>query len=124
RKLKQECWLAEIDLEKLFALELRAPHYEPLSRYPAVERDFSLLLDDSVTWHRLHQSVLGLKIAELRSLQPADFYAGKNLPAGKHSMLLRVVFQSSERTLRDDEVATWSEQIVKAVEALGGSLRS
>jgi phenylalanyl-tRNA synthetase beta chain len=43
---------------------------------------------------------------------------------GKYSTLLRAEFQSQERTLRDDEVAQWSSQIVKALEALGGVLRS
>jgi phenylalanyl-tRNA synthetase beta subunit len=38
-------------------------------------------------------------------------------------MLLRVRFQSAERTLRDDEVAGWAQQIVRSLEALGGQLR-
>ena len=43
---------------------------------------------------------------------------------GKYSTLLHAEFQSQERTLRDDEVAQWSAQIVKALEGLGGALRS
>jgi len=39
-------------------------------------------------------------------------------------LLLRATFQSSERTLREDEVARWSGAIVKALEALGGALRA
>ncbi len=36
---------------------------------------------------------------------------------------MRAKFQSGERTLRDDEVAQWSGQIAKALEALGGVQR-
>jgi len=43
---------------------------------------------------------------------------------GKYSILLRATFQSGERTLREDEVAEWSAQIVKALESLGGSQRT
>jgi phenylalanyl-tRNA synthetase beta chain len=46
------------------------------------------------------------------------------VPQGKYSVLLRAEFQSSERTLRDDEVGQSSAQIIKALEALGGNLRS
>jgi phenylalanyl-tRNA synthetase beta chain len=46
------------------------------------------------------------------------------VPAGKYSILLRAVFQSNERTLREDEVAQWSGQIIKALEGLGGVLRA
>ena len=43
--------------------------------------------------------------------------------AGKYSILMRARLQSSERTLRDDEVAQWTAQITKALEALGGVQR-
>jgi len=46
------------------------------------------------------------------------------VPAAKYSILLRATLQSGERTLRDDEVAEWSAQIVKALESLGGSQRT
>jgi phenylalanyl-tRNA synthetase beta chain len=51
-------------------------------------------------------------------------FRGGTVPQGKYSMLLRAQFQSAERTLRDDEVAHWSAQIIQALEAIGGSLRS
>jgi phenylalanyl-tRNA synthetase beta chain len=53
-----------------------------------------------------------------------ETFRGSSVPAGKYSVLLRAQFQSAERTLRDDEVAQWSAQIIKALEAIGGSLRS
>jgi len=46
-----------------------------------------------------------------------------SLPPGTYSFLLRVRFQSAERTLRDDEIAAWSQQIIEAVGSLGGTLR-
>ena len=73
----------------------------------------------------------------MQSFAPMEIYRGdKTHPsktslggapgvgARKYSTLLHAEFQSQERTLRDDEVAQWSAQIVKALEALGGTLRS
>jgi phenylalanyl-tRNA synthetase beta chain len=124
RKLKQEIWLAEFDLETLYALGLREPRYQPLPRYPAVERDFSFTFADSVLFENVQQAVTHLKIAELRSFEPVEIFRGGNVPAGKYSMLVRALFQSNERTLREEEVAQWSAQIVQALEGLGGTLRS
>jgi phenylalanyl-tRNA synthetase beta chain len=124
RKLKQEVYVAEIDLDRLLALPLRTPRYEPLSRFPAVDRDFSFLFPDSVVFEQIRSAVDGLKIAELQSFKPVEIFRGGSVPAGKYSVLLRAEFQSAERTLRDDEVAQWAAQIVKALEAMGGSLRS
>lgn len=124
RKLKQEIYIAEIHLDRLFQLPLRAPRYEPLSRFPAVDRDFSFLFDDSVIFEKIQSAVRVLNIAELRTFQPAEIFRGGSVPAGKYSVLLRARFQSEDRTLRDDEVAQWSAQIIKALESLGGTIRS
>jgi phenylalanyl-tRNA synthetase beta chain len=123
RKFKQEIWLAWLDLDGLFGLPLREPRYARLSRYPSVDRDFSLLLDKNTSYERLREAILALHLPELRSIEPHELFRGAGVPKGKYSLLLRLTFQSDERTLRDDEVAAWSEQVVEAVKQLGGNLR-
>ena len=123
RKLKQEVFIAELFVEALYQLALRQPAYTPVSKYPAVERDFSFVLPEGVEFESIRQKLSALSIAELTAILPAETFRGGSLAAGTYSFLLRVRFQSAERTLRDDEVANLSQQIVKAVESLGGSLR-
>lgn len=123
RKLKQDVWIAELFVESLYQLALRQPTYRPISKYPAVERDFSFVVPDAVEFSAIRTKLSALSISELIKLEPAEVFRGGNLAAGTYSLLLRTAFQSSERTLRDDEVATWSEQIVGSVTALGGALR-
>jgi phenylalanyl-tRNA synthetase beta chain len=123
RKLKQDVFIAELFVEELYQLSLRQPAYTPVSKYPAVERDFSFVLADGVEFESIRQKLETLGIAELTVIIPAEVFRGGSLAAGTYSFLLRVRFQSAERTLRDDEVANWSQQIVKAVEELGGTLR-
>jgi phenylalanyl-tRNA synthetase beta chain len=124
RKLKQEVWLAQLDLDRLFAVPLREPRYDRLSRFPAVERDFSLLLDDSVSYESLRSAIDAQRIHELRSIEPRELFRGGAVPEGKYSLLLRLTFQSAERTFVDEEIAAWSRQVVGAVKGLGGSLRA
>lgn len=124
RKMRQDVWIAEIYLDRLYQHALREPRYQPIPRYPAVDRDFSFLMPGDVTFERISTVVEALKIAEMRSFRPVEVFRGGAVPAGKYSMLLRAEFQSAERTLRDDEVALWAQQIVKALEALGGTLRA
>ena len=117
-------YIAEFSLDRLYEHALRQPQYEPLPRYPAVERDFSFVFDDTVSFERVRSAVEALKIPELRSFVPIEVFRGGAIPLGKYSLLLRATFQSSERTLREDEVARWSAQIVVALQSLGGSLRA
>jgi phenylalanyl-tRNA synthetase beta chain len=124
RKLRQDVFVAEIFLDRLYQHDLRQVRYEPLPRFPAVERDFSFVFDDSVVFETIRQSIASLGIAELRSFSPVEIFCGDKVGAGKYSILLRARFQSGERTLREDEVARWAEHIAKALEALGGVQRA
>jgi phenylalanyl-tRNA synthetase beta chain len=124
RKLRQDVFLGELYLDRLYQHELRKVRYEALPRFPGVERDFSFVFDDGVVFEKLRASVEVLGIPELNSFIPAEIFRGEKVGAGKYSILMRVKFQSRERTLRDDEVAQWSGQITKALESLGGMRRS
>jgi phenylalanyl-tRNA synthetase beta chain len=124
RKLRQDVFIAEFFLGPLYEHELRTPRYQALPRHPAVERDFSFVFADGVIFEQIDQAVSKLRLSELRSFAPAEIFRGGNVPTGRYSILLRAVFQSSDRTLREDEVAQWSGQIIKALEELGGALRA
>jgi phenylalanyl-tRNA synthetase beta chain len=124
RKLRQDVFLAEIDLEELYKLGLRTIRFKPLGKYPAVERDFSFIFDDAVPFVEMKKSIWNLNITETRDLQPVEIFRGGSIPTGKYSILLRVTFQSKERTLREDEVAQWSGKIVGVLTGLGGVQRA
>ncbi len=124
RKLRQDVFVAEIYIDRLYQHDLRQVRYEALPRFPAVERDFSFVFDDGVEFAKIRQSVAGLEIAELRSFVAVEIFRGEKVGAGRFSTLLRAKLQSSERTLRDDEVAQWAGQIARALEGLGGVQRA
>ncbi len=124
RKLRQEVFIAELCLDRLYQQGLRPVRYQPLPRYPAVERDFSFIFADAVVFEKMHDAVAALRLNELRGFVPVEVFRGGNVPAGKYSILLRATLQSRDRTLREDEVAQWSAQIINALQGLGGTLRA
>jgi phenylalanyl-tRNA synthetase beta chain len=124
RKLRQPVFTAELNLEQLYRNDLRQMKYRPIPRYPAVERDFSFVFADEVIFEKIRSAVESLRIEMLRSFQPVEIFRGGAVAAGSYSVLLRAQFQSADRTLRDDEVNAWSQQIRQALEALGGRLRA
>jgi phenylalanyl-tRNA synthetase beta chain len=124
RKLRQDVYIAEVMLDRLYHHSLREPRYQRISKFPAVERDFSFVFDDAVTFEKIKSAVEELQIAEMTAFVPAEIYRGEKVGSGKYSVLLHAEFQSKERTLRDDEVAHWSAQMIGRLEALGGTLRA
>ena len=124
RKLRQEVYLAEFDLDQLHKLGPRQVHLAPPARYPAVDRDFSFIFSDEVSFAAMEKAVVSTGIADLREFRPVEVFRGGSIPAGKYSILLRVQFQSAERTLREEEVAQWSAKIIAVLTSLGGAQRA
>jgi phenylalanyl-tRNA synthetase beta chain len=127
RKLRQPVLIGEIYLDRLFRQSLRQPSAHELSRYQPVRRDFSLIFPDTVDWESVGSVLAALEISELQEYRPAEIFRdskGKAVPAGHYSMLVSTTFQSPDRTLRDEELHTWSSSIVGALQSLGGKLRA
>jgi phenylalanyl-tRNA synthetase beta chain len=124
RKLRQPVYLAQLDLAQLYELPIRKITAHDLSRFQAVERDFSFIFPDTVQWHTIVSAIHALAISELQSLKPIEVWRDAKKYPGVYSLLLRTIFQSHDRTLRDDELTQWSTQIIETLTALGGTLRA
>jgi phenylalanyl-tRNA synthetase beta chain len=124
RKLRQDVFLAEIDLERLHGRGLRKVRFAALGKYPGVERDFSFVFEDEVDFESMRSAVMALRLPELREFKPAEIFRGGTIGAGKYSILMRVRLQSDEGTLHDEQIAAWSSQIVGALQGLGGVQRA
>jgi phenylalanyl-tRNA synthetase beta chain len=111
-KLKQPVFLAEIDFEQLSRSVFTATQYQPLPRYPAVQRDLSVIIPRDIPYRDLRLGILNLQIAELRSVDLIDVYEGEKIPAGKLSLTLRLVFQDCEKTLTVDRVQSFSDNVL------------
>lgn len=126
-KFRQDVYLAEIALGPLYCMYYGVKNnrrYEPLPRFPGVERDFSLFLTDGVTFAEIRKTIEALQIPEIASIEATDLFRGKNVPAGKYSLLVRVTFQSKESTFTDAQINDFSTRIVSALEKnLGATLR-
>jgi phenylalanyl-tRNA synthetase beta chain len=128
-KLKQEVLAGEIYLDRLFALPLRQPRVQELSRYQAVARDFSVVFPDAVRWEQIAEAMQSLNLPELLNYTPQELFRPRKqaqqsvVETGHYSLLLSVIFQAPDRTLRDEEVQGWSQRVVGALERLGGRLR-
>lgn len=123
-KFRQDVFLAELALGPFYCKYYGvkdARRYQPLPRFPAVKRDFSLLLDDGTSFAEVANAIRALNIPEIVSVEAGDLFRGKNVPAGKYSLMVRVTFQSREATFTDAQVAEFSSKIVSALESRAGA---
>jgi phenylalanyl-tRNA synthetase beta chain len=127
-KIRQEVFLAELNLGPLYCSYYgvkNARRYQPLARFPSVERDFSLLLADGIHFSQVAGAIRSLHISEIVSIEAADLFRGKSIPTGKYSLLVRVTFQRRDGTLTEAQITDFSSRIIAALqEQLSAQLRA
>jgi phenylalanyl-tRNA synthetase beta chain len=93
----------EIDVEPLLAAA-RIPRAEPLPRFPAVERDLAVVVEETVAAGAMLASIKESAGDLLELARAFDEYRGAQVPEGRKSIAFTLTFRSPERTLTDAEV--------------------
>ena len=119
-----EVYCAEIDFDKLFALQLPEPTYTPLPKYPAVTRDIAIVCDEATTVGQAQDVITKAGGKLLRSVRLFDIYRGANLGDGKKSLAFSLTLRADDRTLTDDDSEGTISKILAALkDSLGAALR-
>ena len=116
-KLRRSLWVVEVLLDPLFAASLRQTRFEPISKVPVVHRDLSLLVPEGTSFSQI--AAAAGKPEHLVSIEPQEIFRGKQVPAGRYSLLLRTVWQKPAESLTDEEVNAHTETVVEKLGALG-----
>jgi phenylalanyl-tRNA synthetase beta chain len=112
---------AEVDFEELMALGSGPVKIKPIPRFPAVERDLSLVVAEPVAWAAIARAVQDVAPAELEEVRFVDIYRGKGVAPGTKSVTLSLCFRDEDGTLTHETVdryqATILESLQRAVRA-------
>jgi phenylalanine--tRNA ligase, beta subunit len=116
--------LFQLDQDSLVPLKSRTNTFTHLAEYPMTDYDISLLVDGSVQWKDVAQTVRGIKSELLHGAAFVDEYRGKQVPAGKKSLTLRLAIGSKDKTLTSAEIEEVASGVLnKIAKRFGAELR-
>jgi phenylalanyl-tRNA synthetase beta chain len=123
--IKNDVFIADLDWDVIIdSLKFVKVKYTELPKTFAVRRDFSLLLDQKITFAEIEELAKGCDTKILREVGLFDVYEGKNLEEGKKSYAVSFKFQDMEKTLQDQQVDSVMDKIRGQLETkLGAQLR-
>ncbi|MEK6602354.1 MAG: phenylalanine--tRNA ligase subunit beta, partial [Candidatus Binatota bacterium] len=115
----------ELDFEKLVQYAPRQLTFCPLPRFPSVERDLAVVLDDEFPAQRIVSWIKEqFKNPLVEDVQVFDQYKGSPVPEGKKSLAYTVSYRAKDRTLTDAEVKDLHRELVSRIgEVFGAQLR-
>lgn len=123
-KVDERCFLAELNLDILYANSALMKQYKPLPKFPAVTRDIAMLLDDEILVQQIEDIISRQGGNLVEGVKLFDVYKGKQIPEGKKSVAYSITYRNETRTLTDAEVNKVHDKILRSLEyQLGAQLR-
>lgn len=104
--------VAEIAMDAIYENAIADKRYQPLNRFPVVERDLAVMVDRGAPVGAMMESIQEQAGALLSGLSIFDIYEGDQVEAGKKSVAFSLSFQAPDRTLTGDEVQSLMESIL------------
>jgi phenylalanyl-tRNA synthetase beta chain len=116
---------AELDFELLLALQQDAIKVKPIPRFPAIQRDLSIIVDDKICWVDIIDAIKARASTELENIQFVGIYRGEGIPSGKKSVTISLRFRDEDGTLTHETVDRFQTDIVGNLDkCVGAQLRT
>jgi phenylalanyl-tRNA synthetase beta chain len=118
--IKSTVFYAELDLTEWLSTPKPLPKYSPLPKFPALERDFSFVMPETLSSATVKAEIESVSDL-VKTVRPFDVYRGEKLGAGSKSVTFSVEFRTPEKTLTDDDVADACAKIISVMEKKHGA---
>ncbi|MFA5863958.1 MAG: phenylalanine--tRNA ligase subunit beta [Phycisphaerae bacterium] len=113
--LKKPSAVAEINFDVMTDLPFEPAVFSPLPKFPAIERDLSIIVDEQVSWETIERVILGLRISDLESIDFGELFRGKQIPKGQKSLFFTLRYRNLDRSLTHEEVDADQQRVIQAL---------
>ena len=121
----KEGYFAEVNLDALLTSNPSAIKIAPINKYPTISRDISLVVEDSVQAKDLIALIKKNGANMIKQVEVFDIYKGEHVKKGYKSISLKLVYESYEQTLKDNDINPVHEKVLEALNAkYNATLRS
>ncbi|UCG57654.1 MAG: phenylalanine--tRNA ligase subunit beta [Phycisphaerales bacterium] len=116
---------AELEFEQLLTLRAGPKKVKPIARFPAIQRDLSVIVDEQVRWVDIVGAVKSKATEKLEDVRFVGIYRGKGIPSGRKSVTLSLCFRDEDGTLTHETVDHFEADIVQSLaESTAAELRT
>lgn len=115
KKDMKTTYYAELEIDPLLEITPARLKFNQLERYPAIERDLSFVVSKDVTAQELLMAVKKAGGKLVKATNIFDVYEGEHVEEGKKSVALRITYQASDRTLKEEDIKESHEKILASL---------
>jgi phenylalanyl-tRNA synthetase beta chain len=119
---QQEMLVMELNLDTLLSSVSGVVKYTPIPRYPFIDRDIALMVDEFLTAAAIVGYLRAYPTELVEEIELFDFYKGKNIPPGKKSLAFTIRYRAKDRTLTDSEIEELHGKLTAYITAKTGGI--
>jgi phenylalanyl-tRNA synthetase beta chain len=113
-----KAYLFEMDFGQLVKWAVEEKRFKPLPKFPPIYRDLSLVVDEAMAVEKVVEAIWAIQHPFIDKVNLFDVYRGVPIPDGKKSVSYRIRYQSENRTLTDDEVNQYHEEVISSLKEI------
>ncbi len=106
KKLAIDRQIFIFELELSYFINELDMKFKPFSKFPGIHRDLAIVVSRKIEWQQIRDKIVDISGKLLQNVVLFDIYSSENLGSDRHSLAVRLFFQSVDRTLMDSEVET------------------
>ena len=114
---KDEIYVAEISLNKMYEKKPKKLKYPEISKYPEIIKDVAFVLDQDINYGDILKEIKKIASKILTDIKVFDLYVGENIASDKKSLAISLTFQDASKTLTEEEVDTIFRKIIDKIKA-------
>lgn len=115
--IKQPVYYAGLNWDKLLQLnQKRNIQYKEISKYPAVQRDLSILVDKTMPFASVEKATENARVSKLTNIALFDIFESEKIGANKKSFAINFTFMDDEKTMTDKEIDGMINRIIEVYE--------
>jgi phenylalanyl-tRNA synthetase beta chain len=103
----------ELELEPVSGMLSSEKKFRPIPLYPPISYDLSFIVSSGVKYGEIKRAIEAMNLKHLESVEIFDLYQGRGIDKGKKSMSVRIVFRAEDRTLSEEEVRNYFDEIIE-----------
>ncbi len=110
--IEKKCYVAELEFTELIQLADLEKHFYPLPKYPSIERDIALVVNNSVAVGEIEEVLMDFTEGILETFELFDVYQGDQIEEGYKSIAYNLIYRDPEKTLKEKEVAAVHDKVL------------
>lgn len=110
--IKDNCAIMEINFSYLCGLRTKQIISKEISKFPAVDRDLALIVEDTLPVSNLISCIKKALSSYNTNVNIFDIYKGENVGIGLKSVALRITIEPNETTLKEEEITTLMNKVI------------